>query len=349
MRGFLSEIWKSMLWPFSLVFGLVVRIRVLLYRRGILKQQRLDAVVVSVGNITVGGTGKTPMVIWLANHLAAAGQPVAVLTRGYRSVELPADPDPEQMKARQVSDEVIVMESHLGDRVPIGMGKDRYRAGRELEQEGVKWFVLDDGFQHLQLARDVDLVLVDGIDPFGGGLLLPAGKLREPISSLRRADVVVITRTAHDDALEKELRRRTPAPIFFAQTELLSLMRVSPGAPRPANDRERGLKFYAFCATGNPPAFFADLERWGLPVAGTAQFPDHYRFTQRRINELEEFAKDMGAKAMICTEKDLLNLGGLKFNRFPAFTCRIAMRPTDPGGLWGALVEVIERRRGKLV
>ncbi len=344
----MKELWKSLLWPFSLLFGLGVRIRLLLYRRGILKQQRLDGIVVSVGNLTAGGTGKTPMVIWLASQLASAGQAVAVLTRGYRSVELPADLDPEK-KARQVSDEVVVMESHLGDRVPIGIGKDRFRAGRELERKGVKWFVLDDGFQHLRLGRDADVVLIDGIDPFGGGLLLPAGRLREPISSLRRADVVVITRTDSDRELEKELRRRTAAPIFYAQTELLSLMRVFPGAPRPANDRERGAKFFAFCATGNPPAFFADLERWELSVAGTARFPDHYRFTQRRINELEQFAEEMGAKAMICTEKDLLNLGGLKFSKFPVFSCRIAMRPADPAGLWQTLVEIIERRRGKPV
>ncbi|MDE3136203.1 MAG: tetraacyldisaccharide 4'-kinase [Acidobacteriota bacterium] len=344
----MRELWKSLLWPFSLLFRLGVWIRLLLYRWGIFKQQRLDGIVVSVGNLTAGGTGKTPMVIWLASQLASAGQKVAVLTRGYRSVELPADLDPEK-KARQVSDEVVVMESHLGDRVPIGIGKDRYRAGRELEQKGVKWFVLDDGFQHLHLARDADVVLVDGIDPFGGGLLLPAGKLREPISSLRRADVVVITRTDSDPLLEKELRRRTAAPIFYAQTELLNLMRVFPGAPRQANDRERGANFYAFCATGNPAAFFGDLNRWGLAVAGTAQFPDHYRFTQRRINELEQFAEEMGAKAMICTEKDLLNLGGLKFSKFPVFSCRIAMRPADPAGLWKTLVEIIERRRGKPV
>lgn len=349
MSGFFSEIWTSMLWPFSLLFWLGVRARLLLYRWGVLKQRRLESVVVSIGNITTGGTGKTPMTIWLAGQLVAAGQPVAILTRGYRSVEIPADLDPATQKPRRVSDEVVVMESHLGDRVPIGVGKDRYRAGRELEQKGVKWFVLDDGFQHLALARDLDLVLVDGLDPFGGGLLLPAGKLREPLSSLGRADVVVITRRTHAAPLEEELRRRTDAPIFYAQTELLSLMRVSPGSPRPATDRERGANFYAFCATGNPRAFFADLERWEFRVAGSARFPDHYRFTQRRINELEEFASDAGAKAMICTEKDLLNLGGLKFSRFPVFTCRIALRPTDPAALWKTMVEIIERKRGKPV
>jgi tetraacyldisaccharide 4'-kinase len=348
MNEFLSEIWKSMLWPFSLLFGLIVRIRLWLYRHGMLKQQRLDAVVVSVGNITTGGTGKTPMVIWLAGQLVAAGEAVAVLTRGYASVEMPAEVAGVN-KPRRVSDEVLVLESHLGDRVPVAVGKDRYRSGRELERKGVNWFVLDDGFQHLRLARDVDLVLIDDIQPFGGGLLVPAGRLREPISSLRRADAVVITRSAGDPALERELRRRTPAPIFYAQTDLLALTRVHPGTPRPASDGERRLKFFAFCATGNPHAFFNDLARWEFSVAGTASFPDHYRYTQRRINELEQFATEMGAKAMICTEKDLLNFGGLKFTRFPVFSVRIAMRPTDPAKLWQTLVEIIERRRGKPV
>ncbi len=347
MSDFFNEVWKSLLWPFSLLFGLIVRVRVWLYRRGMLAQHQLDAVVVSVGNITTGGTGKTPMVIWLSGQLLAAGETVGILTRGYAGVELPADQAPEGR--RRVSDEVLVLESHLGDRVPIGVGKHRYHSGLDLERQGVRWFVLDDGFQHLRLARDADLVLVDGIDPFGGGMLLPAGRLREPISALRRADAVVITRSAGDPELEAQLRHYTDAPIFYAQTELLGLTRVHPGTPRPATESERALKFFAFCAIGNPGAFFDDLQRWKFKVAGTARFPDHYRYTQRRINELEEFASEMGARAMMCTEKDLLNFGGLKFTRFPVFCCRIAMRPTDPAKLWQTLVGIIERRRGKAV
>ncbi len=347
MNALLGELWKTMLWPFSLIFGLVVRLRLWLYRHGALKRQRLAGIVVSVGNITTGGTGKTPMVVWLAGQLAAAGQAVAVLTRGYASLELPADAA-SGAPGRKVSDEVLVLESHLGDRVPIGVGKDRYRSGRELERKGVNWFVLDDGFQHLQLARDADLVLVDALNPFGGGMLLPAGRLREPLSSLRRADAIVLTRSEGDPELEAELRRRTSAPIFHAQTQLLALTRVTPGPPRPATDRERSAKFFAFCATGNPGAFFADLERWKLVLAGTARLPDHYRYTQRRVGELEEFAAEMGGTAMICTEKDLLTLGGLRFSRFPVFTCRIALCPAEPAELWRTLVEAIERRRGKL-
>lgn len=345
MSDFLNGIWESMLWPFSLLFGLIVRVRLWLYRRGALKQQRLDGVVVSVGNITTGGTGKTPMVIWLANQLAAEGKAVAVLTRGYAGVKLPADATGG--KPRRVSDEVLVLESHLGDRVPIGVGKDRYRSGRALERKGVNWFVLDDGFQHLRLARDADIVLVDGLAPFGGGMLIPAGRLREPLSSLRRADLVVLTRSTGEPGIERELRRYTAAPIFHAQTELLGITRVQPGTPRPATDCECAAKFFAFCAVGNPAAFFADLARWNIAVAGTARFPDHFRYTQRQVDEMEESAGERGAKAMICTEKDLLNFGGLTFTRFPVFACRIAMQPAEPAKLWQTLMEITGKRRGK--
>lgn len=344
----MSELWRSLLWPFSFPYRLAVWLRLRLYRLGILRQKRLGGYVVSVGNLTTGGTGKTPMVIWLASQLAAAGETVGILTRGYRGVLLPGDGKPGAGKPRQVSDEVVVLESHLGDRVAIGVGADRYRSGRELASRGVKWFVLDDGFQHLELARDADLVLVDASDPFGGDMLLPAGRLREPLSALERADVIVITRTTAAPGLESRLRRYTPAPIFYAQTELLAVIRISPGTPRPATGSERAGKFLAFCATGNPQAFFSDLGRWGLRVAGTVRFPDHYRFTQRRVEELEDFAKEMGADAMACTEKDMLNLGGLKFSRFPVFACRIALRPADAGALWQAMLETIEGRRGKV-
>jgi tetraacyldisaccharide 4'-kinase len=266
-----------------------------------------------------------------------------VLTRGYRSIEMD-DGKAGNDSSRPVSDEVLVLESHLGDRVPIGVGKDRFHSGQELARKGVKWFVLDDGFQHLQLGRDADLVLIDDLDPFGSGMLLPAGRLREPISGLRRADAIVITRSSSDPELEQELRHYSSAPIFYATTQLTGITRVFPGEPRPATDSERHLKFLAFCGTGNPPAFFADLESWKLAVAGTISFPDHYRYNQRRINEIEDFAAERKAKALLCTEKDLLMLGGLKFSRFPVFVCRIAMRPTDSAGLWRALVDTIERR-----
>jgi len=175
---------ESVLWPLTLPYGAGVHLRARAYRKGILRQRRLGGMVISVGNLTTGGTGKTPMVIWIAQRLLVEGKSTGILTRGYRG---------EGNASALTSDEVRLMQARLGDRVAFGVGADRFAGGSELAKRGVESFVLDDGFQHLQLARDADIVLIDAMNPFGGGHLLPAGRLREPPSALSRADIVVIT------------------------------------------------------------------------------------------------------------------------------------------------------------
>src|SRR5579859_3965253 len=172
---------RTLLWPLSLLYGAAVRARAWMYQKGWLKQKRLKGTVVSVGNLTVGGTGKTPMVIWLAEKFLAEGKRVAILSRGYGG-------------SGGTSDEIELMRERLRGRALFGVGKNRYDAGQRLEAEGVDIFLLDDGFQHLQLARDVDLVLVDRLQAQSNEKLLPAGRLREPSSALNRADLVVYTR-----------------------------------------------------------------------------------------------------------------------------------------------------------
>jgi tetraacyldisaccharide 4'-kinase len=343
----LHPFWRAVLWPFSMLFAAAVLARAALYRAGILPRRRLRGIVVSVGNLTTGGTGKTPMVIWLTRRIAASGERVGVLTRGYRSVTLSAADDaassPERLE--RTSDEVVVLRSHLGEQVPVAVGKNRYREGCRLEEQGVEWFVLDDGFQHLALARDVDLVLIDASAPFGGGLMLPAGRLREPRTALARADLVVITRADAAPALEAALRRSTSAPVFYAQTELVELLRVHPGPVGRASENERARPLFAFCAIGNPGAFFRDLRRWGIHVAGEASFPDHHLYSQRNANDLEEYARQVGARGLVCTEKDILNFRDLNFHDCPVYVCRIALRPADPGRFWQAIVSTVERKR----
>src|SRR5690242_13536889 len=162
---------RTLLWPLSLLYGAAVRARVWMYQEGWLKQKRLKGTVISVGNLTVGGTGKTPMVIWLAEKFLAEGKRVAILSRGYRGSD-------------GTSDEVELMKERLRGRALFGVGKDRYDAGHRLEPKGIDVFLLDDGFQHLQLARDFDLVLVDTLQALREEKLLPAGRLREPRSAL---------------------------------------------------------------------------------------------------------------------------------------------------------------------
>ncbi len=328
------------LWPASVVFQALVRLRAWCYRRGIARQRRLDGVVISVGNLTVGGTGKTPMVMWLAGRLLAEGKHVGILTRGYRG-----GGGRLQEQGRGLSDEVAVVRARLGSKAQFGIGADRYAKGLMLARHGVSWLLLDDGFQHLQLARDVDVVLIDAADPFGGGYLLPAGRLREPRSALARADLVVITRSEHAPAIEAVVRRHTPAPVFYAQTALEGVFAVGQGTATPEPVEARKKKLYAFCGIGNPAAFFEDLRRWGMEIVGCASYRDHHRYSRRDAEELERRTQAAGAEALICTEKDLYNLDAGQFQHLPVYYCRAALHLPDGEGFWRAAAETVQRKR----
>jgi tetraacyldisaccharide 4'-kinase len=326
------------LWPFSVAYGGVTQLRAALYRGGFLPTKRLDGMVISVGNLTVGGTGKTPMVLWIAEKLAAEGHQPAILTRGYKGG------GQSDAQGIPLSDEVALLRERLGGKAQLGVGQDRYGSGKTLAQHGVRWFILDDGFQHLTLGRDADIVLLDSSDPFGGGRLLPAGRLRESRAALARADVVVITRTEHAPALETLVRRYTRAPIFYAWMELAAVLRA------PALDVElpagcEGAKFFAFCGIGNPAAFFNDLRRWKFSLAGEKSFPDHHRYSPADAAQLERAAVAAGADALICTEKDVFNLRGALPMSLPVYACRIRLELPDAEGFWRAVLTIVERRR----
>lgn len=330
------------LWPAAAAYGGVVRLRTALYQHGVLRRRQLGGVVISVGNLTVGGTGKTPMVLWLAERLAAEGVRPAILTRGYRG-EGNFDEN-----GAAASDEVAMLQRRLEERAWFGVGKDRYASGRALERDGARWFILDDGFQHLALERDADIVLLDASSPFGGGRILPVGRLREPRAALARADVVVITRSRHAPALETMVRRYTRAPIFYASTELESVAQA-PDMVTPLEEADRArMKFFAFCAIGNPGAFLDDLERWGFAVAGERRFRDHHRYTPAEVEEMEHAAAAAGADAMICTEKDVFNLRGAPATVLPIYACRIGLSLSDGEGFWKATQEAVRPRRQEL-
>jgi tetraacyldisaccharide 4'-kinase len=341
-------------WPASLVFGAVVRLRAWCYRKGILRAHHLHRVVISVGNLTVGGTGKTPMVIWLVEHLIERGKRIGVLTRGYRgflgylSRDVPRARLSYHTPESVCGDEVCLLLRRLPARPQfmIGVGANRYARGRALEGHGVEWFVLDDGFQHLQLARDLDIVLLDAMDPFGGGHLLPAGRLREPKSALTRAGMIVITRSDHAPAVETIVRRYTDAPIFYAQTKLEGLSRavgtVSTPEPKWATK-----KLFAFCAIGNHAAFFEDLHHWGLHVTGTASFRDHHHYSQRDADELERRALESEAEALVCTEKDVFNLAHVQFPRLPVCYAKISLQLGKADEFMETLTNLVRDKRSQ--
>ena len=329
------EIRQTLFAPLGSAWGILARAKAAAFRRGLRRARRLPGVVVSVGNLTVGGTGKTPMVIWLAERMIAEGKRVGILTRGYRGKIENGVSD---------SDEVAIFRNALGTRVLLGVGADRFKRGMKLAEDRVEWFILDDGFQHMQLARDADVVLLDASDPFGGGRCLPAGRLREPISALKRADVVVITRSERAPAVELKVRRHSAAPIFYATTELADVAVVRDGRVMeavPAGEWKQ-TKVFAFCGIGNPGAFFADLRDWGFSVVGTADYPDHHRYTQLDATELETRARAHQAGALVCTEKDVLNLTDANFSSTPVFVARIRMKVAEPERLCAALGRAIE-------
>jgi len=325
--------------PLAIVYSLITEIRGWSYARGIFPSRELPGKVVSVGNLTVGGTGKTPMVLAIAERFAQEGKHVAILTRGYRGAT-----DSEKSGIPQ-SDEVALLRERLAGKVQLGVGPNRYENGIVLARHGVEWFVLDDGFQHLKLERDANIVLVDATDPFGGGRVLPAGRLREPVTALRRAEVVVITRSERtpSPAIEAIVRRHTSAPIFYAETHMESVLRIPRLDVSLSTEDWRRARFLAFCAIGNPAAYFGDLRDWGFQVLGEHSFPDHHVYTSKEAANLEQEATDCGADALLCTEKDVWNLRGVQFLKVPAYCCRISI--CLPGGFWPALDELVGNRR----
>jgi tetraacyldisaccharide 4'-kinase len=300
---------RYLLWPFSILYGWAMRMRVWLYQSGWLKQKRLKAPVISVGNLTVGGTGKTPMVIWLAEKFLADGKRVAILSRGY-------------LGEKGTSDEIELMKFRLQGRVSFGVGKNRYAEGLRLEaQQPVDIFLLDDGFQHLQLARDLDILMLDGSIKLKSQWLLPAGTLREPISACRRANVLIVTRKT--ERPDVEAQDSHSYSIFYVQTRLLGFRLAGKrGVPNYLSEIGPG-PFLAFCGIGNPGAFRNDLLRWHVTLAGLESFADHHSYSKADVRRLEQIAERSGARGFITTEKDEQNLKMTAFFSRPVYVAVI--------------------------
>lgn len=329
----LSFVTRALLAPLSLVYGAIVLVRNGLYARGLLKQKRLGAGVISVGNLTVGGTGKTPMVIWLAEQFLAQGKHVAILSRGYRG-------------EAGTSDEIELMKYRLQGRVAFGIGKDRFATGRQLGSQHVDVFILDDGFQHRRLARDVDIVLIDSSQPLGGQALLPAGRLREPVAALSRADLIVFTRAENTEGTQEAIEKLTNFPIFAASTRLVGFRRLSgDDAMRDVSGIGSG-PFLAFCGIGNPRAFIGDLRNWGVPLAAEVFFRDHHKYSVMDVTNLEARAREAGARGLVTTEKDAQNLAGLEFRHFSVEVAAIEFTVSSEAEFLAAIRGKLELSRG---
>jgi tetraacyldisaccharide 4'-kinase len=317
--------------PLGGLYGRVMNARNAMYDRGSFRAHSLGARTISVGNITTGGTGKTPVVAMVAELLAEAGEKPCILTRGYGRRDagkrvLVSDGITVLSDAATGGDEPVELAQMLLGRAAVVADADRVAAAEwVLAHLGVTAFVLDDGFQHRRAARDIDIVCIDATDPFGGGELLPAGRLREPLEGLKRADAIIITRADLAETAETENRIREVASdvkIFKAANSIAGFTRIDGSVfPMPTNA-------FAFCGLGNPGQFEQQLENRGLVLKGVRTFPDHHRYRQIDIDEIERAAKDAGAESLITTGKDAVKLDGLQFS-MPCCIARIKIELDD--------------------
>ena len=308
----------------AILFGAAVSARNALYRRGVLPSRRLERPVISVGNLSVGGSGKTPFVLLLGDLLKQRGIAFDVLSRGYgRRTRGVAVVDPGGA-SRDFGDEPLLIARKL--QVPVIVGEERFAAGRLAEERfSSRLHLLDDGFQHRALARDFDIVLVTPEDAHDR--LLPAGRLREPLSALARADAVVLTGGAPEDmfTLDGKLVWRAHRTIVAGDL--------------PAHP-------LAFCAIARPQNFFVQLRNAGVELAAEASFRDHHQYTETDVRELMAAAAKSEADGFVTTEKDAINLGGYFSSLKPLAVAPVKMELADAQRAIDTMFGTIGRRRG---
>ncbi|MFZ0724668.1 MAG: tetraacyldisaccharide 4'-kinase [Desulfobacterales bacterium] len=314
----------------SLLYGAAVRLRARAYRSGRLAGRRLPCQVISIGNITVGGTGKTPLAYYLAERLQQSGRRCAVVSRGYKggaekSGGIVSNGRRMIMPAAAAGDEPFLLATRLlAAAVPVVVGRNRYAAGMlALKHFNPEVILLDDGFQHLRLARDIDLVLLDARRPLGNGHLLPRGILREPAAALARGDIFILTRvapgaggSAFDPRLRRRLNRRplyrsVHVPELVDWTEAGRCRAARDATRQPAHDTDRlaGRRVFAFAGIADNGEFANAIRRLNGDLKGFMEFADHHAYNDRDVAALLRAARRSGAEVVCTTEKDAVRLG----------------------------------------
>jgi len=332
--GVTRGLWSSALTPLSALYGAALEARARLYGAGCLVSTRAECPVVSVGNLTFGGTGKTPFVEFLARRFRFEGKRPAILSRGYRrrstGVVVVSWGDGPVVGPEDGGDEPVAMARQLPG-VPVVAAERRSDGARAAIDLGADLLLLDDGYQHLALARDVNLLLLDAADPFGGGRLPPAGRLREPLSALARADAVVFTRVNRADpppeARETIARWNPGAPIFTARIRSAGLWDES-GSPVEVS-RLASRRFVAVCGVANPAGFHASLAELELRPEEFFDFPDHHRYGRRDLERIRLAADRTASAWILTTEKDAVKLAGRML--LPVVTLRLDVEVAEPG------------------
>jgi len=322
----------------------IMRARRAAYQNRIFRTHEVGVPVISVGNLTLGGTGKTPLVEWVAARLADRGHRVCILTRGYGRTQpeqrvVVSDGSKILADATLAGDEALLLAESLIDRAAVISDRDRVAAAQwAISNLNTGVFVLDDGFQHLRIARSLNLVTIDATNPWGNGRILPAGTLREPRSALRAADCVVVTR-ADDDTIAAGLRQEIEK-LDKGVKVLNSRMRTK--NIRPVSQQSApfsfGVPVAAFCGVGNPTSFFAHLEKDGHRLCYTESFRDHHVFTFQEIGRLSRVAHEHGAGAILTTAKDEVKLRTFSWD-LPCYAVDVAIE-IDEAEMLHRLIEL---------
>ncbi len=329
-----ASILRFLLGITAIGYSLAVRLRNFLYSKGLLKVHHVDAAVLCVGNITVGGTGKTPLVVWLCNlitqspKLKTQNYKCAILTRGYKA---------RAKENKDFKDEIAILAESCPEAEVI-VNPDRVAGAAEaIDKYAAKVLIMDDGFQHRRLARDLDIVAIDATQPFGYGKMLPAGLLREPVSLLNRAGAVVITRCdqvteAQLSELEQKLRAINPDTVIAKSIHAAVSVKYPEPTVIPAKagiqkdnkkmdsclrrarpvldtgndniEQLKGKKVFAFCGIGNPDAFLNTIKDIGAELGGSKIYDDHYHYTDACLAGISEQAEELGADLILTTQKD---------------------------------------------
>ena len=308
--------------PLSALYGAAVSARNELYDHGMIPVNRFEGPVVSIGNLTVGGSGKTPFLILLGELLKQRGIAFDVLSRGYRRQTKGVAIVIRNGSARDFGDEPLLIARKLG--VHVIVGEDRHQAGEMAEATfGPRLHLLDDGFQHRRLARDFDIVMVTPTDAQDS--LLPSGRLREPIASLARADAVVLTNDASTDGLLLQNQR-----VWRVRRDI-----VPPKTQEP---------YFAFCGIARPENFFTQLQAAQVVLAGTRSFRDHHRYADNDVHQLQRLRQQAGAQAFVTTEKDAVNLGTNLQALQPIHVVAVRMKLEDADAVLDAMLATIAQR-----
>jgi tetraacyldisaccharide 4'-kinase len=317
-----------------------------LYGRGVLESRRLQCPVVSVGNLTVGGTGKTPAVELAVHTLVELGHHPAVVSRGYRrhssGVQVVADSASIRMDPEDAGDEPFLLARRLPG-IPVVVGASRWEAARlAVERFGVTAIVLDDGFQHRTLAKDLEIVMARARNPWGNGRLLPGGPLREPLSALARAGLIVATGVeAPGDLAEVQATATMHAPgvpVLPARHVPVECLEAERMRPVPLAELAR-LPLVAFAGIASPTSFERTLVSLGARLADSLAYADHHWYTREDLTALDDRARALGAAALVTTEKDWVRLRRLPLPRRPLYVVTVRLELLSGQATWRAAFE----------